>query len=59
VEGDFGAALGVDNKWAYHIVKALGNYGEMWERNIGPSGAPRALNRLWNDGGLQFAPPIR
>jgi hypothetical protein len=59
VEGDMGKALGVDNKWAYNIVKQVGNYGEIWNQNIAPLGVPRGLNNLWTKGGLQYAPPIR
>jgi general L-amino acid transport system substrate-binding protein len=62
VEGDFGKSLGLTNDWAYRIVKAVGNYGESFERNVG-QGSPikikRGLNALWNKGGLQYAPPIR
>ncbi len=62
VEGDFGASLGLTNDWAYRIIKAIGNYGESFERNVG-MGSPlkirRGLNALWKDGGLQYAPPIR
>src|SRR6186997_1584499 len=57
-----GKALGVDEKWAYTIVKQVGNYGESFERNVG-QGSPlkieRGLNKLWTQGGLQYAPPIR
>ncbi len=57
-----GKALGVDDKWVYDIVKQVGNYGEMFERNLG-QGSPlkieRGLNNLWTKGGLQYAPPIR
>ncbi|MFZ5783089.1 MAG: amino acid ABC transporter substrate-binding protein [Pseudomonadota bacterium] len=57
-----GKALGVDEKWVYNIVKQVGNYGESFDRNVG-SGSPlkidRGLNRLWTQGGLQYAPPIR
>ena len=59
VEGDMGKALGVDNKWAYNIVKQVGNFAEMWDRNITVLGVPRGINALWNKGGLQYAPPIR
>ena len=59
LEGDMGKALGVDNKWAYNDIKQLGNYGELYERNIAPLAIPRGLNKLWNDGGLQYPPPIR
>jgi general L-amino acid transport system substrate-binding protein len=62
VEGDFGAGLGLTNDWAYRIIKAVGNYGESFERNVG-MGSPikirRGLNALWTQGGLQYAPPIR
>ncbi len=62
VEGDFGQGLGLTNDWAYRIVKAVGNYGESFERNVG-MGSPikirRGLNALWTQGGLQYAPPIR
>jgi len=57
-----GAALGVDEKWAYTIVKQVGNYGEAFDRNLGadsPLKIERGLNRLWRDGGLQYAPPLR
>jgi general L-amino acid transport system substrate-binding protein len=57
-----GKALGVDEKWVYNIIKQVGNYGESFERNVG-SGSPlkieRGLNKLWTQGGLQYAPPIR
>jgi general L-amino acid transport system substrate-binding protein len=59
VEGDMGKALGLDNKWAYNIVKQVGNYGEIWDRNITVLGVPRGINNLWNKGGIQYAPPIR
>jgi general L-amino acid transport system substrate-binding protein len=57
-----GKALGVDEKWVYNIVKQVGNYGESFERNVG-TGSPlkieRGLNKLWTQGGLQYAEPIR
>lgn len=57
-----GKDLGLDEKWAYNIIKQVGNYGEAFERNVG-EGSPlkikRGLNALWNKGGLQYAPPIR
>lgn len=59
VEGDIGQSLGIDNKWAYHAIKAVGNYGEMWERGIGPTGLPRGANRTWKDGGMHYSPPVR
>jgi general L-amino acid transport system substrate-binding protein len=57
-----GKALGVDEKWVYNIVKQVGNYGESYERNVGMGSLlkiERGLNRLWTQGGLQYAPPIR
>jgi general L-amino acid transport system substrate-binding protein len=62
VEGSFGQGLGLTNDWAYRIIKAVGNYGEIFERNVGmgsPIKISRGLNALWNKGGLQYAPPIR
>ena len=62
VEGQYGEALGLTNDWAYRIIKHVGNYGEVFERNIG-QGSPlkivRGLNALWTKGGLQYGPPIR
>ncbi len=59
LEGDMGKALGVDNKWAYNAIKQTGNFGEGWDRNVTPYGVPRGINNLWNNGGLQYAPPMR
>jgi len=62
VEGDFGRGIGLSNDWAYEIVKNVGNYGESFERNLGKGSRlniARDYNRLWNDGGLHYAPPIR
>jgi general L-amino acid transport system substrate-binding protein len=62
VEGDFGAAIGLTKDWAYQVIKHVGNYGETFERNVGPNteiGLVRGLNELWTNGGLQYAPPIR
>jgi len=61
-EGEFGKALGVDNDWAVKIIKAVGNYGESFERNVGQGSQlkiARGQNALWSNGGLQYAPPIR
>jgi general L-amino acid transport system substrate-binding protein len=61
-EGDFGKQLGLDNAWAYNMIKAVGNYGEIFDRNVGPNTPlklQRGLNALWTQGGLQYAPPIR
>jgi general L-amino acid transport system substrate-binding protein len=57
-----GKALGVDEKWVYTIVKQVGNYGESFDRNLGPDSPlkiDRGPNKLWTQGGLQYAPPIR
>jgi len=62
LEGEFGAKLGVGNDWSYNILKLVGNYGEVFERNVGPStplGIARGINALWSKGGIQYAPPIR
>jgi general L-amino acid transport system substrate-binding protein len=57
-----GKALGLSEEWAYHAIKAVGNYGELFEKNIGrdsPLGLDRGLNRLSTDGGLMYSPPLR
>jgi general L-amino acid transport system substrate-binding protein len=57
-----GKALGLDEKWAYNIVKQVGNYGEVFERNVGkdtPLKLERGLNALWTDGGLMYTPPFK
>jgi general L-amino acid transport system substrate-binding protein len=57
-----GAALGLDERWAYNIIRTVGNYREIYERNVGMSSPiqfPRGLNGLWTDGGLMFAPLVR
>jgi len=62
VEGKFGEGLGIGNDWVMNIVKQVGNYGEVFDRNVGegsPLKLPRGLNALWNMGGLQYGPPIR
>lgn len=62
VEGDYGQQLGVGNDWVVSIVKGVGNYGEAFDRNVGPDtplGIARGLNALWTKGGLQYAPPVR
>ena len=56
---DLGAMLSLDRDWAIRIVEQVGNYGESYNRNIGPLGIARGLNRLWNDSGLMVAPPMR
>jgi len=60
--GNFGEQAGLTSDWAARIVRLVGNYGEVFERNIGtksPLGIPRGLNHLWTMGGIQYAPPIR
>jgi general L-amino acid transport system substrate-binding protein len=59
---DTGKLLGLDKDWLARAIKATGNYGEIFERNVGPKSAlklPRGLNNLWNKGGILYAPPIR
>ena len=62
VEGDFGKAIGLENNWAANAIKAVGNYGEMFDRNVGPDTnlkISRGVNALWSKGGIQYAPPVR
>lgn len=62
VDADFGQYMGLSADWAYRIIKHVGNYGEMYERNVGPKtalGLERGVNDLWSKGGLMYAPPIR
>lgn len=57
-----GTQMGLDDNWAFNIVKQVGNYGEVFDRNIGPDtalGLARGLNALWTEGGLMYASPIR
>jgi general L-amino acid transport system substrate-binding protein len=59
---DTGRLLGLDKQWLARAIQATGNYGEIFERNVGtksPLGLPRGLNNLWSKGGLQYAPPVR
>jgi general L-amino acid transport system substrate-binding protein len=61
-DGDFGKPFGLTGDWAVRIVKAVGNYAEVFDRNVGAGsklGIPRGLNELWSNGGIQYAPPIR
>lgn len=61
-EGDMGEQLGLSNDWAYNIIKQVGNYGEVYERHVGPNTPlklDRGLNAQWKDGGILYAPPIR
>ena len=60
--GTLGKDLGLDNEFAYRVIKAVGNYGEIFDRHIGPKspmGLDRGINALWIDGGLQYAPPFK
>ncbi|MBT9489840.1 MAG: amino acid ABC transporter substrate-binding protein [Rubrivivax sp.] len=57
--GDVGKGMGLDNDWLVKVIKAVGNYGEMYTRNIGPLGLARGQNALWTDDGLMYAPPLR
>lgn len=61
-ESEVGKSMGLDPKWAYNAIAAVGNYGEIFERHLGkdsPLKIDRGLNRLWSDGGLMYAPPAR
>ncbi len=61
-DGKFGEGIGLSNDWALRAVKLVGNYGEIFDRNVGPGsplGIQRGYNKLWNDGGLQYGMPIR
>ena len=61
-EGNYGEQLGLTNDWAVRIIRHVGNYGEVYERNVGSESKlkiPRGLNQLWSAGGIQYAPPIR
>ena len=62
VEGNFGEQLGLSKDWVVRILKQSGNYGEVFDRNLGPGsrlGISRGVNRLWTKGGIQYAPPVR
>ena len=62
VDPSLGEAIGLDPKFAYNIIKKVGNYGEIFERNLGKGtkiGFDRGLNRLWTQGGLLYSPPFR
>jgi general L-amino acid transport system substrate-binding protein len=61
-EGTYGEDLGLTKDWAVRIIRNVGNYGEVYERNVGEGSKlkiPRGLNQLWSAGGIQYAPPIR
>jgi general L-amino acid transport system substrate-binding protein len=62
LNGDLGRKLGLDNSWAVRLISSIGNYGEVFDRNVGkgsPLNIARGVNRLWNMGGIQYAPPVR
>jgi general L-amino acid transport system substrate-binding protein len=59
---DTGKLLGLDKEWLVRAIKTTGNWGEIFERNVGPKtplAIPRGLNALWNKGGILYAPPVR
>lgn len=61
-EGNYGQQLGLSNDWAYNIIKLVGNYGEVYDANVGPNTPlklDRGINALWNNGGILYAAPIR
>jgi general L-amino acid transport system substrate-binding protein len=61
-EGAYGEELGLTKDWAARIIRHVGNYGEVYDRNVGSGSKlaiPRGLNQLWSAGGIQYAPPIR
>lgn len=60
--GDLGAGMGLSNDWCYQVIKQVGNYGEIYDRNLGPDtpfNLARGLNNLWTEGGLLYSPPFR
>ncbi len=60
--GDLGVAMSLNNHFCYQIIKQVGNYGQIYDRNLGPEtpfNLPRGLNALYTDGGIQYAPPFR
>jgi general L-amino acid transport system substrate-binding protein len=61
-KGNLGEPLGLDQDWAYRIIKQVGNYGEIFERNVGknsPLKLERGINALWTKGGLIYSPPFK
>jgi general L-amino acid transport system substrate-binding protein len=61
-EGEYGEDLGLTKDWAARIIRHVGNYGEVYDRNVGANSKlkiPRGLNQLWNAGGIMYAPPLR
>jgi len=62
IEGGFGEKMGLTNDWVVRVIRRVGNYAEVYERNVGVKtrlGIPRGINQLWTAGGIQYAPPIR
>jgi general L-amino acid transport system substrate-binding protein len=62
VDANYGEYMGLTCDWANRIIKHVGNYGEVYERNVGPNtalGLERGVNALWTNGDLMYAPPIR
>ncbi|MGU9962168.1 MAG: amino acid ABC transporter substrate-binding protein [Candidatus Puniceispirillales bacterium WSBS_2018_MAG_OTU23] len=62
IDGNFGGEMGISNDWAKNIIAQVGNYGESYERHVGPNTPlklARGVNALWNQGGIMYAPPIR
>jgi len=62
VEGSFGDMVDLEYNWAYNIIKQVGNYGTVFNKNIGPNtilGLQRGLNALWTEGGILYSPPFR
>ncbi|MFK7801520.1 MAG: transporter substrate-binding domain-containing protein [Anaerolineae bacterium] len=62
VEGDLGQAIGLNNDFCYQIISQMGNYGEIFTKNLGPDtpfNLPRGVNAQWNNGGLLYSPPFR
>jgi len=59
VEGELHTFLGLEKDWAIKVIKAVGNYAEIYERNLGALGVERGPNKLWTNGGLLYAPPYR
>ena len=57
--GSFGQMLGLDSRWAFNIVKQVGNYAESFDRNVRPLGIERGINRLWKNGGIMYVPDVR
>jgi general L-amino acid transport system substrate-binding protein len=62
LDGSAGTDIGLASDWAARIIRLVGNYDEVFERNVGTGsklGIPRGINQLWTHGGIQYAPPIR